>query len=372
VKPTFLGGLGAKQFLRDYWQKRPLLIDNAFANFAEPFRARDILQLACRDDAESRLVRHENRRWLLEHGPFSAARFKRLPAKNWTLLVQDTQHFSAAAKALLQQFSFIPHARVDDLMVSLAKPGGGVGPHVDSYDVFLLQGAGRRRWRISAARDLALVPDAPLKILARFKPEQEWVLETGDMLYLPPGYAHHGVALDDCITYSIGFRAPSTHELGTAFLDFLRDEIQLQGQFGDPDLRPQKHPGEIPLAMRRDLMRTLKGVRWDDLLVERFIGCYLSEPKPSVFFAAPADPLARREFQGRCRARGVSLDARTRLLFSGRRFFINGAAAAVPEAALTLFTELADRQRLNGFATTARAFALLYDWYLHGYLHPNP
>jgi len=370
VKASFLGGLKAGQFLRDYWQKKPLLVRNAFPGFAQPFSPADVLQLATRDDAESRLVRKVRKNWVLEQGPFTFAQLKRLPTTGWTVLVQDTQHFSRCAKALLQQFRFIPHARVDDLMVSYAKRGGGVGPHYDSYDVFLLQGCGRRRWQISAQHDLSLQPGLPLKILANFKPEQEWVLEKGDMLYLPPGYAHDGVALDDCITYSFGFRAPSNQELATAFLDFLRDEIELPGQYGDPGLRVAGHAGEIPAAMRRSLRRTLRSIRWDDALMERFIGCYLSEPKAHVFFDAPEAPVTKKQFERLLRSRGVSLDPKTRMLFSAGHFFINGENVSTAGEDAQLFRRLADDQRLSEGTPSHDGLALLYDWYLQGYLTP--
>jgi 50S ribosomal protein L16 3-hydroxylase len=372
VKASFLGGLEAGQFLRDYWQKKPLLIRNAFPGFAEPFSPGDVLQLATRDDAESRLVQKIRKNWVLEQGPFTFAQLKRLPTTGWTVLVQDTQHFSRRAKALLQQFSFIPHARVDDLMVSYARRGGGVGPHYDSYDVFLLQGSGRRRWQVSAQRDLSLRPGLPLKILANFKPEHKWVLEQGDMLYLPPGYAHDGIALDDCLTYSFGFRAPSNHELATAFLDFLRDEIDLPGQYGDPGLRVASHAGEIPAAMRRSLRKTLRSIRWDNAFMERFIGCYLSEPKAHVFFEAPDAPVTIKQFARLLRTHGVSLDPKTRMLFSDGRFFINGENVSVAAQDALLFRRLADDQGLPAAAPSHNGLALLYDWYLQGYLTPLP
>ena len=227
-KLEHLGGLTANQFLRRHWQKKPLLVRGAFPNFCDPLTKKEVLTLAKRDEAESRMIVRAGKQWQLHHGPFSRAKcgnFAWHRDDAWTVLVQDTQHFSWEAHALLANFRFIPHARVDDLMVSYAVPGAGVGPHFDSYDVFLLQGAGQRRWRISAQTDLSLRKDMPLKILARFKPEQEFLLETGDMLYLPPGYAHDGIAESECLTWSIGFRAPTAQDLAVAFLDSLRDEI---------------------------------------------------------------------------------------------------------------------------------------------------
>ena len=186
----FPGPMGAAQFLRRHWQKRPLLVRGAFPAFEDPLSIAQVLGLAASPDAESRIVRRAGRDWSLEHGPFTKAQLARRPRRDWTVLVQDTNHFSAAAERLLERFSFVPRARVDDLMVSYAVPGGTVGPHVDSYDVFLVQGSGRRRGQVSRQKDLAFVPGLDLRILARFEPEEEWVLEPGDMLYLPPDVAH--------------------------------------------------------------------------------------------------------------------------------------------------------------------------------------
>src|SRR3974390_3798215 len=181
-------------FMRRHWQREPLLLRDAFPGFSDPLSPREVLALASNEDAISRLVVRRGKRWSVEHGPIPASRFKQLPRRDWTVLVQDTNHFSRAARELLARFDFVPHARIDDVMVSYAVPGGGVGPHVDSYDVFLLQGRGRRRWQISRQKDHSFVPGLDLRILERFAPEREWVLEAGDMLYLPPGTAHHGGA----------------------------------------------------------------------------------------------------------------------------------------------------------------------------------
>src|SRR6186713_1063103 len=196
--------LDIKRFMRRHWQREPLLVRGAFPGFQDPLSPREVLALSGHEGVASRLVHRRGTQWSVDHGPFSAQRIKQLPRRDWTVLVQDTNRFSPAAAALL--------ARIDDVMVSYAVPGGGVGPHVDSYDVFLLQGRGRRRWRISRQRDHSFVPGLPLKVLQRFRPEEDWVLEAGDMLYLPPGIAHDGVAESECLTWSIGFRAPTDAE----------------------------------------------------------------------------------------------------------------------------------------------------------------
>ena len=248
--------------MRRHWQRQPLLLRGAFPGFEDPLAPREVLALAAHADAQSRLVRRRGSRWSVEHGPIPAARFKQLPRRGWTVLVQDTNHFSPQAARLLDCFDFIPHARTDDVMVSYAVPGGGVGPHVDSYDVFLLQGRGRRRWQISRQEDRSFVPGLPLRVLARFEPEREWTLEAGDMLYLPPGVAHHGVAETECLTWSIGFRAPTDEELVTGFLDFLRDRLAPPGQYADPGAAAARHAGEIPAAMLEHAVRALRQIRW--------------------------------------------------------------------------------------------------------------
>src|SRR5262252_1131975 len=218
-----LGGRTPAVFLRRYWQKDALLIRAALPGFAGVLSARQLAALAMRDDVESRLVVRDGSRWSLTHGPFRRSDLRALPPRDWTLLVQGVNLHHRDADALLRRFDFVPFARLDDLMVSVAAPGGGVGSHFDSYDVFLLQGPGRRRWRYGRQRDLAVRPGLPLKILKKFAPRHRAVLGPGDMLYLPPSFAHEGVAIEPCMTYSIGFRAPAANELAVAFLDWLRD-----------------------------------------------------------------------------------------------------------------------------------------------------
>ena len=205
-------------------------------------------------------------------------------ARNWTLLVNGVNHHNAQAEQLLRRFAFVPQARLDDVMVSYAAPGGGVGPHFDSYDVFLLQGRGRRRWRLSRARDFSLVPDAPLKLIAGFRAEQEMVLEPGDMLYVPPGWGHDGVALDECFTYSIGFRAPRGAELAAAFLDHLHERGLPDAAYRDPGLRPAARPARIGREMTAFAEAQLARIRWKRGDVEEFLGRYLSTPKANVVF----------------------------------------------------------------------------------------
>jgi 50S ribosomal protein L16 3-hydroxylase len=364
-----LGGLDADAFMRDHWQRKPLLIRNAFPRFVDPLSRAEVLALATSPEASSRLVRHRGSSWSLEHGPFPQSRFRQLPGRGWTVLVQDTNHFSRRADALLSGFDFIPHARVDDVMVSYAVPGGSVGPHVDSYDVFLLQGHGRRRWQISGQKDHRFVPGLDLKILERFVPEEEWVLEPGDMLYLPPGVAHHGVAESECLTWSIGFRAPSDRELTAAFLDFLRDRLEPEGQYRDPGEAPAEHPAEIPPVLAGHIGKTLEAIRWTPAQVREFAGRFLSEPKAHVFFTPPRRPLSRKQFAERARGAGLALDARSRLLFSGTMFFLNGEPLEAPPAARATLRRFADRRRLAAPLEAPAAFwDLAHAWYLEGYV----
>lgn len=364
---TLLGGLTPARFLRDVWHKRPLLIRNAVPGFEGLLSPAEMQQLACREDVEARLIQGSGTRWQLDHGPFRKRDFRQLPKTEWTLLVQSLNHFLPEADALLARFDFIPHARLDDLMVSYAVPGGSVGPHFDSYDVFLLQGQGHRRWQISTQTDLALIDGAPLKILRRFEAEDEWVLEPGDMLYLPPHVAHYGVAEDACMTYSVGFRAPTAEELAHGFLVHLQDTLTLDGRYADPDLHRQKHPGEIGRAMLDQIEGMIARIKWNRRDVAEFAGRYLSEPKPNVFFDPPEAPLGRARFDRAANRAGVALDPRSRLLFTGKRFFINGDAFTPAGDETAALKQLADRRRLAAPLPVA-LLARLYDWYRAGWL----
>ena len=357
--------------MRRHWQREPLLLRGAFTALRDPLSPREVMALSGSPDAVSRLVVRRGTKWSVEHGPIPASRFKQLPRRDWTVLVQDTNHFSADAAALLEAFDFIPHARVDDVMVSYAVPGGGVGPHVDSYDVFLLQGRGRRRWQISRQRDHAFVPGVDLKILRRFKAEQEWILEAGDMLYLPPGIAHHGIAETECLTWSIGFRAPADAEIAAGFLDFLHEKLSMHGRYADPGARPARHPAEIPAGMVSHVSDALaRAMRWGAADVRDFAGRYLSEPKQNAVFDAPARPLARAAFERRASAAGLVLDARARLLFSGRMFYMNGEVERVPGEARGPLRRLADERKLAGpLRLPAGFWDVAHAWYLQGFVH---
>lgn len=362
-----LGGLSPTRFLRDVWHKRPLLIRNAVPDFAGLLTAGQMRELAGREDVEARLIQGSGTRWALNHGPFRKRDFKCLPQTGWTLLVQSLNHFLPEADALLARFDFIPHARLDDLMASYAVPGGSVGPHFDSYDVFLLQGQGHRRWQISTQTDLTILEDTPLRILRNFKAEEEWVLGPGDMLYLPPHVAHHGVAEDVCMTYSIGFRAPSTEELAHGFLMHLQDTLKLEGRYADPDLRRQRHPGEISRAMRKQIETMIAKIKWTKRDITEFSGRYLSEPKPNVFFDTPEVSLTRGAFNKQANKAGVVLNPKSRLLFADGRFFINGEAFTPAAEEIAALKQLADQRRLAA-PLPAPLRQRLYEWHEAGWL----
>jgi 50S ribosomal protein L16 3-hydroxylase len=372
VRIPLLGGLSAATFLRRHWQKNPLLIREAIPGFEGVVDFPAMVELAGRDDCESRLLLRNGRRWIVEHGPFARRYLSRLPRRNWTLLVQGVNLFMPAARRLLSRFDFIPHSRLDDLMVSYAPPGGGAGPHFDSYDVFLLQGPGRRRWKVGRQDDLTLVDGAPLKILRRFAPQGECMLGPGDMLYLPPGFAHDGVAVDACYTYSIGFRAPSHRELVSQFLIFLEERLNPPGRYEDPNLATQAHPARIGSAMIAQVQRTLGSIRWNRGDVAEFLGTYLSEPKPTVLFATPRNPLALKAFLRSAHNRGLELALPAQMLYSGSRLFINGESLVCDAGEARPLRALADARRLAGrqVPRTGTAAKALYQWYRSGYILP--
>jgi 50S ribosomal protein L16 3-hydroxylase len=373
TKLPLLGGLTVNEFLRDYWQKKPLLIRQAVPGFKGLLNPQQLIELACRDDVQARLVTHQRNNWEVRNEPFEPGDFEGLTKKGkWSVLVQGVNHFLPKAAELVKQFSFIPHARLDDLMVSYAPKGGGVGPHFDAYDVFLVQGYGHRRWQISTQDDRELIPNAPLRVLQRFNVEQEWVLAPGDMLYLPPQCGHNGIAEDDCMTYSIGFRTPWYQELAEQFLVYLQDRIEIDGTYADPDLKTQKHPSEISADMLQQVAQAIRKVQWDDEDVANFLGCYLSEPKPHIFFDAPARPMSEARFAQALQTRGVTLDLKTQMLCQGGTVFVNGDAHPVGKTAYRTLRELADTRALPATDKLPReAAALIHQWYVDGYLAPT-
>jgi len=290
----FQPGFDTAAFLRDYWQKKPLLIRGGGAAWRNPIDPDDLAGLAGEDGVEARIVTRTKKTWKLEHGPFKASRFAKPGKKPWTLLVQAVDQAVPEVAALIEPFRFVPNWRIDDVMVSYATDGGGVGPHFDQYDVFLIQGLGRRRWQVGGRCDAttALLPHDDLRLLADFVPTDEWVLEPGDMLYVPPGIAHDGVAVgDDCMTYSIGFRAPSRAELVSNWCDHLLDGLADDDRYADPGLGLQGNPGEIaPDAIAR-LHAMVTETLLDRDAFARWFGEYSSVPKNADVDWSPAKPV---------------------------------------------------------------------------------
>lgn len=377
--PTpLLGGLSPQQFMRRHWQKRPLLIRQAVPGVRPPLDRAALFALAGQDGVESRLIRRQGAAWTLKHGPFARTALPPLKQPGWTLLVQGLDLHVPAAHEMLSRFRFVPQARLDDLMVSYASDGGGVGPHLDSYDVFLLQVHGRRRWRIGRAHDATLVPGVPLKILAHFEVEQEWLLEPGDMLYLPPRWAHDGVAEGECMTCSVGFRAASREEFGREVLqhslDALAREDDTDGAppthtqaalYRDPGQPATDTPGRIPPAMQAFAAAAVARLVGDAQGLACSLGEWLSEPKPQVWFdEAPSLP-------AQC---GVRLDARSRMLWDDWHVFLNGESFRAGGRDARLMRQLADHRCLAAREVARlgpQARALLDEWAVAGWLHAD-
>lgn len=284
MKTLPLGDLTLETFLADYWQKKPLLIRQALPGIKPPIAADELAGLACEEEVESRLIiqNAETDQWEVTHGPFANKTFETLPKTHWTLLVQAVDHWVPAAAEFLSQFYFIPSWRVDDLMISYSSDQGGVGPHYDNYDVFLVQVSGRRQWEVGGLYDESSPrrPDTPVKILSEWEPEERWTLEPGDLLYVPPRVGHSGIAVgEDCMTCSVGFRAPSHGDLLRDFADYMGEQLSEEIRYADPDLVPQDHPGQItPEAVKKVQQVLTQYVKDQDKLGQWF-GRYMTSPK---------------------------------------------------------------------------------------------
>jgi 50S ribosomal protein L16 3-hydroxylase len=362
---TRLGHISVARFMREHWQRRPVMVRGAFPGFLAPVRREELFALAGRDDVESRLVVRRGSRWTLRHGPFDRRQLPAARQPGWTLLLQGLDLVSAGAHELLARFRFIPDARLDDLMASFATDGGGVGPHADNYDVFLIQGQGRRRWRISRQRDLGLQPGMPLKLLAQFRPSREWVLEPGDLLYLPPGTAHEGIAEGPCITYSIGFRAPAYQELLDPWLASFAEHREIAGRYTDPGLRPTMHPGRLMPAMVSRVHKALSRARPARTDTERFLLEFLSEPKSQVVFRTSRRALSPAAFHRAACRRGITLDRRSRMLVGHAGLGFNGEYFPAEEDWLSVLRRLADERALGPGELAGVApglLALLHQW----------
>ena len=362
-----LGGLSPAQFMRRHWQKKPLLVRQAVPGITPPIDRSALFDLAGGEGVESRLLTRSDGDWRLRHGPFARRALPPLKKPDWTLLVQGLDLHWPAAHALLQAFRFVPEARLDDLMVSWASDGGGVGPHLDSYDVFLLQVQGKRRWRIGPVADRSLVPDLPVRILANFQPTEEWLLEPGDMLYLPPLWGHDGVAEGECMTCSVGFRAAATSTLAQELLHQIADGLEPPDAgdtlYRDANQAATSTPGRMPEGLRQFAATALQRALRDPRALDHALGQLMSEPKPQVWFEA-GSPLDA--------GNGVVLDRRSRMLYDDHHVFINGEAFVAGGRDAKLMQRLADqRQLLAGDVArlSPAAHALVSDWSDAGWLH---
>ena len=366
-----LGGLSPKTFMQRHWQKKPLVIRQAIPGFAPLLDRAELLDLAAQEEVESRLVVQASDKgasgWRFKHGPFARKALPPFKQTGWTLLVQGVDLHDERLHTLINQFRFVPDARLDDLMISYATDSGGVGPHFDSYDVFLLQAHGRRRWRIGRQKDLSLQPDMPLKILANFEPEEEFVLEPGDMLYLPPKYAHDGIAEGECMTYSIGFRSPERAELAQEILQRLAEQAideLAPGVYRDPKQDAVAQSAAMPVALVDFAKNALEDALKDPKAVARAVGEYLSEPKANVWFDG-----GEAEVQG-----AVRLDRKTRMLYDADHVFINGESFNAGGKDAQLMQTLANVRSLSAAEVkrlSAGARALMEDWCAVGWLHPD-
>lgn len=367
---TLLGGLSPVQFMRRHWHKKPRLVRQAVPGVSAPLSRTALFALAARDDVESRLIQHDGRdHWQLRHGPLPRRSLPPLTRPGWTLLVQGLDLHVDAAHELLSRFRFVPAARLDDLMLSYASDGGGVGPHIDSYDVFLLQVQGQRRWRLGRTRRPQLREGVPLKMLAQFEPEQDWVLEPGDLLYLPPGWAHDGVAVgNDCMTASIGFRAPCADELAQALLARLADAVasgrSAPPRYRDPAQPATAAPGAVPQALQRFARDAVARAVADAVVLERTLGEWLTEPKAQVWFDVPRGTVQNADS-------GVLLDRRSRMAYDARHIFINGESLRAAGRDAQLMRTLADQRELGARdvrAASRDARAMLDEWLASGWL----
>lgn len=368
---TLLGGITPREFMAKHWQKQWRLMRGAIAGFEELVDSKALFALACSENVESRLILREGKQWTLENGPFTKKRLAALPATNWTLLIQGLNLHVPAADKLLRRFNFLPYARLDDVMVSLAAPGGGVGPHFDSYDVFLLQGIGSRQWRISEQTDLELDPDAPLKILKHMKPGETFDLTAGDLLYLPPHVAHDGIATQRegfCTTYSIGFRAPTHQEIADGFLDWIGATSELDGRLQDADLTATTQPARVPKIYQREIIAAIEKLQMDRSAIRQFAGCFASDVKPQIVFDAPDEPLLRAAFAKAAARNGVAFAAATICLYDDEYLFINGEAFVIKGDAVFWRTFADDRHAVVTDKQARETVDALYAWYCDGWL----
>ena len=348
-KTHILGKTSINDFLKNYWQKKPLLIKNAIANFESPITESDLFTIAQNEEAVSRLIEYKQDIWQVKYGPFKKSDLPKKTNIPWTILVQNINHYLPFAESFLNLFKFIPYARLDDLMISYATKKGSVGPHFDSYDVFLFQAQGIREWKISDQKKFTLDKKSSIKIITNFKSKNSWILKPGDMLYLPPNIGHWGISQsDDCLTYSIGFRAPATFEIQSKFLDFIQDHLITNENeiYKDPNLAPQKNPAEISSNMTKAMRNIVDRLRWDKSSINHFIGQLLSEPIESSIFET-RKPLSLKAFEKRIVNKTLKLNSKTRMLFIKNNFYVNGEFIKIDKKYTPFLKQLANDREIS-------------------------
>ena len=295
-----LGDMPLETFIKDYWQKKPLYIPNAIADVSSPIEADELAGLACEDEVESRLIIQNGNEWLLEHGPFNEEKFSKLPKECWTLLVQAVDHWVPQAADMLENFNFIPRWRIDDLMMSYAVNGGGVGPHFDNYDVFLVQIQGERKWQVGGKcnEDSPQQEHLPVMILSEFEAHETYICKPGDILYVPPGYSHNGIAVGDgCMTCSIGFRAPSHSDILCEYTDYIGEQLSEALRYQDPDLVLQENTGELSEQALAKVQNILSQYVNDKAAISEWFGQYITRPKYPRDSEQEANELTQEELK---------------------------------------------------------------------------
>jgi 50S ribosomal protein L16 3-hydroxylase len=348
-KNHILGKISNDVFLKKYWQKKPLLIRDAIKNFKSPITEKDLFRIAQNENAISRLIEFKRGIWQVKYGPFKKLDLPKKINTPWTILVQNMNHHLPFAESFLNLFKFIPYARLDDLMVSFATKKGSVGPHFDSYDVFLFQAKGEREWKISEQKKFSLDKKSAIKIITNFKVKNTWVLKPGDLLYLPPNVGHWGVSQsDDCLTYSIGFRAPGTFEIQSKFLDFIQDNLitNKNDLYRDPNLNLQKNPAEINSNMIKKIQRIVNQLRWNTNSINNFIGQLLTEPIEGAVFETSKSMTAEVFIKDLIK-KPLKLNPKTRMLFIKNNFFINGELIEADKKSIMYLKQLANDREIS-------------------------
>ena len=348
-KNHILGKISNDVFLKKYWQKKPLLIRDAIKNFKSPITEKDLFRIAQNENAISRLIEFKRGIWQVKYGPFKKLDLPKKINTPWTILVQNMNHHLPFAESFLNLFKFIPYARLDDLMVSFATKKGSVGPHFDSYDVFLFQAKGEREWKISEQKKFSLDKKSAIKIITNFKVKNTWVLKPGDLLYLPPNVGHWGVSQsDDCLTYSIGFRAPGTFEIQSKFLDFIQDNLitNKNDLYRDPNLNLQKNPAEINSNMIKKIQRIVNQLRWNTNSINNFIGQLLTEPIEGAVFETFKSMTAEVFIKDLIK-KPLKLNPKTRMLFIKNNFFINGELIEADKKSIMYLKQLANDREIS-------------------------